>query len=61
MIESQAMLSVNLLGSKSAGDLDEHSLALLTCEMENLVLRITSSAAAASSNPRTREALSFNV
>ena len=52
MIELQAILSMNLLGSKSAGDLDEHSLALLTCEMENLVLRIASFAAATSSDPR---------
>lgn len=50
MIESQVILPVKPLGSKSAGDPDEHSLALLTREMENLVIENRLSAAPASSD-----------
>jgi DNA-binding transcriptional MocR family regulator len=50
MIESQVILPVKPLGSKSAGDPDEHSLALLTHEMENLAIENRLSAAPASSD-----------
>jgi hypothetical protein len=50
MIESQVILPVKTPGSKSAGDPDEHSLALLTHEMENLVIENRLSAAPASSD-----------
>ena len=50
MIESQVMLPVRPLGSKGSGDQDEHSLALLTREMENLVIENRLSTAPTSSN-----------
>ena len=50
MIESQMILPVKPHGSKGAGDPDEHSLALLTREMENLVIENRLAAAPASSD-----------
>jgi len=50
MIESQVILPVRPLDSKSSGDPDEHSLALLEREMENLVIENRLSAAPASSD-----------
>ncbi|KAH9047321.1 hypothetical protein EDB84DRAFT_510187 [Lactarius hengduanensis] len=50
MIESQVILPVKPLGSKGAGDPDEHSLALLTREMENLVIENRLAASPASSD-----------
>lgn len=50
MIESQVILPVRPLDSKSAGEPDEHSLALLTSEMENLVIENRLSAAPPSSD-----------
>jgi hypothetical protein len=50
MIESQMIQHVKPHGSKGAGDPDEHSLALLTREMENLVIENRLAAAPASSD-----------
>ncbi|KAH9072788.1 DnaJ-domain-containing protein, partial [Lactarius deliciosus] len=50
MIESQVILPVKTLGSKGVGDQDEHSLALLTREMENLVIENRLAASPASSD-----------
>lgn len=50
MIESQVILPVKPPGSKGAGDPDEHSLALLTREMENLVIENRLAATPASSD-----------
>ncbi|KAI9465164.1 hypothetical protein BJY52DRAFT_1388153 [Lactarius psammicola] len=50
MIESQVILPVKPLGSKGAGDPDENSLALLTREMENLVIENRLAATPASSD-----------
>jgi len=56
MIESQVILPIKPLGSKSAGDPDDDSFALLTREMENLVIENRLSAAPASSDlGRARE------
>lgn len=62
MIESQVILPVKPLGSKSSGDPDEHSLTLLTHEMENLVIENRLSAAPASSDlGRARDIVAQHV
>ena len=50
MIETQVILPVKPHGSKGAGDRDELSLALLTHEMENLVIENRLATAPASSD-----------
>jgi len=49
IVEMQ-MLSLKPLGSKRAGDPDEHTLELLTCEMEHLVIENRLAAASAMSD-----------